>query len=72
MRILIQITDEQYDKALEMWRKHTETCGWASGEIYAGAIGGCQSWVGTATSLGQLISIQCTCGWSFLANGDDL
>ena len=70
--ILAEISDEQYKKATEWLGEHSKVCDWASGDRYAGAIGGTTSWIITVTSISQLISINCTCGARMLVDGEDL
>lgn len=60
---IVTLTDEEHKKAIDLWAEHGKKCGWANGKKYAGAIGGCQSWRAINTSIGQIVSIKCTCGW---------
>lgn len=64
--------DHELEVAYDWWSQHMDECEWASGKKYTGAVGGCSSWIITPTSIGDLISIRCTCGAQKLVNGKSL
>lgn len=60
----------EHMKTCRVWQPKTE--GAMKGHVYHGAIGGAVSYIFTPTSIGTLISIECTCKETFLCNGDEL